>query len=81
MTPPRTLSDAALKDIAQAVERILAGVGEDPRRNELLRTPQRVAKSMAYLTSGYTKDVHDVLNGAVFASDSDEMVIVKDIEI
>jgi GTP cyclohydrolase I len=72
---------AAQRDLAEAVQRILGGVGEDPRRPELARTPQRVAKSLLYLTSGYAKDVKEVLNGAVFASDSDEMVIVKDIEL
>jgi GTP cyclohydrolase I len=72
---------AAQRGLADAVEHILSAVGEDPRRSELTRTPQRVAKSLLYLTSGYAKDVKEVLNGAVFDSDSDEMVIVKDIEL
>jgi GTP cyclohydrolase I len=72
---------AAQRELAGAVESILSAVGEDARRAELARTPQRVAKSLLYLTSGYTKDVKEVLNGAVFASDSDEMVVVKDIEL
>jgi GTP cyclohydrolase IA len=82
MSQPSPGRDAAAqRDLAEAVERMLGAMGEDPRRPELLRTPQRVAKSLLYLTSGYAKDVKEVLNGAVFASDSDEMVIVKDIEL
>ena len=78
---PAMPSEAVLREMAEAVERLLGAVGEDVRRAELLRTPQRVAKSLSYLTSGYAKDVHEVLNGAVFAADSDEMVVVKDIEL
>ena len=81
MSPAPHGPEPAPREIAEAVERILTGLGEDLTRPELLRTPQRVAKSLAYLTSGKLKDVRDVLNGAVFASDSDEMVIVKDIEL
>lgn len=81
MSPHSPLPEPALKEIAQAVGRLLGAVGEDAKRPELQRTPERVARSLAYLTSGYAKDVPTVLNGAVFASDSDEMVIVKDIEL
>ncbi len=55
-------------------------VGEDPRREGLLRTPKRVAESMAFLTSGYQLDPMTVLNEALFTAESDEMVIVKDID-
>ena len=60
----------------------LEALGEDPERDGLLNTPRRVAKSLRFLTSGYGKDVHEVLNGAVFDSpDADEMVLVRDIEL
>ncbi len=63
------------------VEGILRGVGEDPEREGLVRTPLRVAKSMRFLTDGYRMDASAVLHGAVFESDTDEMVLVKDIEV
>ncbi len=63
------------------VEGILEAVGEDPKREGLLRTPYRVAKSLRYLTDGYRADPTAVLNGAVFESDTDEMVVVRDIEL
>ena len=60
---------------------ILLGVGEDPQREGLLDTPKRAAKAMQYLCNGYGKSLEEVVNGALFASDSDEMVIVRDIEL
>ena len=63
-----------------AVRTILGAVGEDPRREGLLRTPARVAKAFAFLTSGYGADITKILNGAVFTEKYDEMVIVKDID-
>jgi GTP cyclohydrolase IA len=59
---------------------MLARIGEDPTRDGLLRTPERMEKSMAFLTRGYTMDVTTVLHDALFDVDYDEMVIVKDIE-
>ncbi len=59
---------------------LLIRIGEDPGRDGLLRTPERMEKSMAFLTKGYTQDVSEVLHEALFDVDYDEMVIVKDIE-
>ena len=59
---------------------LLLRIGEDPTRDGLLDTPERVEKSMAFLTRGYTMDVNAVLHEALFDVDYDEMVIVKDIE-
>ncbi len=63
------------------VEGLLRGVGEDPSREGLRRTPLRVAKSLRFLTDGYRMDAPSMLQAAVFESDTDEMVVVKDIEI
>jgi GTP cyclohydrolase IA len=59
---------------------MLVRLGEDPNRDGLLRTPERMEKSMKFLTRGYTMDVKEVLHEALFDVDYDEMVIVKDIE-
>jgi GTP cyclohydrolase I len=59
---------------------LLNRMGEDPTRDGLLRTPERMEKSMAFLTRGYKMDVTEVLHNALFDVDYDEMVIVKDIE-
>jgi len=64
----------------QVYAELLTRVGEDPARNGLLRTPERMEKSMAFLTQGYKQSVEEVLHQALFDVDYDEMVIVKDIE-
>ncbi|MCZ2156201.1 MAG: GTP cyclohydrolase I FolE [Bryobacterales bacterium] len=66
--------------IAPQIERILREIGEDPSREGLLKTPERVAKALHHLTQGYHMNVAEVLNGALFDVDYDDMVIVKDIE-
>jgi GTP cyclohydrolase I len=60
---------------------ILKKLGEDPDREGLRDTPKRAAKAMQYLCHGYSQTVEEIVNGALFASDNDEMVIVKDIEL
>ena len=60
---------------------ILSRLGEDPSRDGLLATPERVEKSMGFLTKGYRENPAEILRGALFDEDYDEMVIVKDIEI
>src|SRR5690349_5538622 len=59
---------------------ILTSLGEDPERDGLCQTPARVANSLRFLTSGYWEIPKEVVNDAVFESDSDEMVLVRDIE-
>jgi GTP cyclohydrolase I len=63
------------------IRHILTELGEDPTRDGLMKTPQRVDASMRYLTSGYKKDADQLLNGAMFDVAYDEMVIVKNIEV
>ncbi len=66
--------------IAGHMSEVIRQLGEDPDRDGLLRTPDRVEKALKYLTSGYTADVHEIVNGALFDVDYDEVVIVRDIE-
>ena len=68
------------KQMLEVIRRLLADLGEDPSREGLLKTPERVERSLKFLTSGYQKDVDEVLNGALFTVDYTEMVIVKDID-
>jgi len=56
-------------------------IGEDPHREGLWQTPERVAKALRYLTSGYGQEVSEILNGAIFTEDCDQMVLIKDIDI
>lgn len=67
--------------MVQLIRSILTELGEDPTRDGLVKTPERVDRSLRYLTSGYKKSADELLNGALFDVAYDEMVIVKDIEI
>src|SRR3954469_17905609 len=67
-------------DIAPLVRQILAGIGEDPAREGLVKTPERVDKALRFLTRGYEQDPEQVLNAALFTVTYDEMVVVKDID-
>ena len=62
------------------LRKILRRLGEDPDREGLRKTPERAAQALEYLASGYTQSVEQILNGALFSVNYDEMVIVKDIE-
>jgi GTP cyclohydrolase IA len=75
-----TTSDPAAKRLEEIIKKLLQEIGEDPAREGLLQTPNRVAKSLVFLMSGYAKDVYKELNGAVFNEKYSEMVIVKDID-
>ena len=66
--------------IAPLVREMLARLGEDPAREGLARTPERVDKALKFLTSGYQMDIHGILNSALYEVKYDEMVVVKDIE-
>ena len=68
------------KQMLEIIRRLLANLGEDPSREGLLKTPERVERSLKFLPSGYQKDVDEILNGALFTVDYTEMVIVKDID-
>jgi GTP cyclohydrolase I len=62
------------------IDALLKELGEDPARDGLVKTPSRVAKAYRFLTSGYAQDPQEILNGAMFDVDYDEMVLVRDIE-
>ena len=72
------LSEASTQEL---LRELISRMGEDPNRQGLLATPSRVEKAMAHLTKGYGEDPTEILRGALFDEDYDEMVIVKDIEI
>ncbi|TGC21195.1 GTP cyclohydrolase I FolE [Pseudomonas citronellolis] len=82
MTARRGARKPAMTDSLSANYReILLGLGENPDREGLLDTPKRAAKAMRYLCHGYELSLEEIVNGALFASDNDEMVIVRDIEL
>ena len=73
-----TTKEAGLQSL---IERILHAVGEDPKREGLLKTPERVEESLKFLTSGYGTNVDQLVNGALYNEDYNEMVIVKDVDV
>jgi GTP cyclohydrolase IA len=68
------------QSLAPLIADLLEGLGENPRREGLLRTPERVDKALRFLTSGYRADLHHIVNGALYDVEYDAMVVVKDIE-
>lgn len=75
-------SDEEIRDhIADQYRQIIEAIGEDIHRDGLQNTPLRAAKAMQYLTQGYQQTLDEVVNGAIFETNNDEMVIVKDIEL
>jgi GTP cyclohydrolase I len=75
------LAGEACRDMAGLVRRQLELLGEDPERDGLLKTPERVARSLTWLTRGYGLDVREVIGDALFDVDSEGMVMVRDIEL
>ena len=75
------MSKSYNKNLADSIKVILSEIGENPNREGLLKTPERVAKSMEFLTDGYDQDPTKVLQSAMFAEEYSQMVLVKDIEL
>jgi len=67
--------------VAALVRDLLAEIGEDPQREGLRRTPRRVAEAYAFLTSGYRSELREIINGAVFASEANNMILLRNIEV
>ncbi|MDA3054424.1 MULTISPECIES: GTP cyclohydrolase I FolE [unclassified Campylobacter] len=74
------MDEKSREEFASCVAKMLTLLGENPKREGLIKTPMRVAKAYEFLTSGYEQDPKDVLNDALFESSNNEMVLIKDIE-
>ncbi|MEB3312180.1 MAG: GTP cyclohydrolase I FolE [Snowella sp.] len=74
-------SPVSEQEMLQAVRTLLLGLGEDPDREGLRDTPKRVVKALKFLTSGYQQSIDELLNGAIFHENTDEMVLVRDIDL
>mgnify|MGYP000639476376 CR=1 FL=1 len=70
-----------IDSLTASYRNVIETIGEDPNREGLLDTPARAAKALEFLTSGYRQDLETIVNGAVFESDNDEMVVVRDVEL
>ncbi|NCQ97038.1 MAG: GTP cyclohydrolase I FolE [Microcystis wesenbergii Mw_QC_S_20081001_S30D] len=79
ITEPK--SPVSETEMMQAVRTLLLGLGEDPDREGLRDTPKRVVKALKFLTSGYQQSLDELLNGAVFNEEANEMVLIRDIDI
>ena len=77
----KNMNDNYNKDLANNIKSLLSEIGENPKREGLLKTPERVAKSMEFLTNGYDKNPSEILKSAMFTEDYSQMVLVKDIEL
>ena len=75
------MSDNYNQDIASSIKTLLSEIGENPEREGLLKTPERVSKSMEFLTNGYDKNPSEILKKAMFKEQYNQMVLVKDIEM
>jgi len=73
--------DQTTVSLMKHYKEVLALIGENPGREGLLKTPERIAKAMQYITQGYNLDAHSILNSAKFHEEVSEMIIVKDIEL
>ena len=79
----KTLEPVAVQQasLAELTREMLLRLGEDPQREGLQRTPERMAQALEFLTKGYQEDPQEILRGALFTEEYDEMVIVKDVEM
>ena len=77
----KNMSDNYNQDIASSIKTLLSEIGENPEREGLLKTPERVSKSMEFLTNGYDKNPSEILKSAMFSESYSQMVLVKDIEL
>jgi GTP cyclohydrolase IA len=77
----KKMSDNYNKDLAKNIKSILTEIGESPEREGLIKTPERVAKSMGFLTNGYKENPSEILRSAMFTESYSQMVLVKDIEL
>lgn len=73
--------EKAISKLAEAYSSILRGIGEDTKREGLVKTPERVAKALAFMTSGMDVNPSEIMKSALFAEENDEMVLVRDIEV
>ena len=83
MTMKKTLEPVAIQNasLAELTREMLLRLGEDPQREGLARTPERMAQALEFLTKGYQEDPQEILKGALFTEEYDQMVIVKDVEM
>ena len=77
----KNMNDNYNKELASNIKSVLSEIGENPERKGLLRTPERVAKSMKFLTDGYKQDPAKIIQSAMFSEEYSQMVLVKDIEL
>ena len=77
----KKMSDNYNKELAGNIKSILSKIGEDPEREGLLKTPERVARSMRFFTNGYEKNPAEILKSAMFPENYSQMVLVKDVEL
>ena len=84
MAPYKNLEEYNIEvtnEVKERFEKIIDEIGEDVEREGLMKTPERAAKAMLFLTQGYQQDAAEILKGAMFKEDYDDMVIIKDIEV
>ena len=76
-----TYDSKSTGELKKAYKKVIGQIGEDPKREGLLKTPERAAKAMQFLNQGYGMDAEAILKGAMFKEDYNKMVIIKDIEL